>query len=115
MAAPYNIPSVHVKRGDTVKVAAGKDRGTIARVLRVYPKKGTVLVEGVNVITKAIKPTQDNQRGGFETREAPIHPAKLKLVCPSCDQTTRVGARMVDGKKRRVCKKCDAIIEDNLD
>lgn len=105
---------VHVKRGDTVKVAMGKDRGTVARVLKVFPREGKLLVEGVNVIKKAIKPSQENPRGGFDSREAPIHAAKVRLVCPNCRQTTRVARRAVDGRKVRYCKKCDAVIEDNL-
>ena len=104
---------VHVKRGDTVMVALGKDRGHTGKVLRVFPKKGQVLVEGANVVKKSIKPTQANPTGGFDSREAPMPAGKVKLVCPSCQKTTRGASRMVDGKKVRYCKKCDAVIEDN--
>jgi large subunit ribosomal protein L24 len=106
--------SVHVKRGDTVKVALGKDRGSVGKVLRVYPRKGEVLVEGVNVVKKAIKPSQTNPRGGFDSREAPLAASKVKLVCPNCEKTTRIGHRLQDGRKVRYCKKCDTVIEDNL-
>jgi len=107
--------SVHVKRGDTVKVALGKDRGTVGRVLRVYPRKGEVLVEGVNIVKKSVKPSQTNPRGGFDSREAPLAASKVKLVCPNCEQTTRIGHREQDGRKVRYCKKCNAVIEDNLE
>lgn len=106
---------VHVRRGDTVKIAMGKDRGAVAKVLRVFPRKGQLIVEGVNVIKRAVKPSQANPRGGFDTREAPIHAAKVRLVCPNCEKTTRIARREIDGKKVRYCKKCDGVIEDVLD
>jgi large subunit ribosomal protein L24 len=111
MPAPQT--GVHVKRGDTVRIAMGKDRGTVAKVLRVFPREGKLIVEGVNVITKAIKPTQANPQGGFDRREAPIPAGKVKLVDPSCGQVTRVATKLVDGKKVRYCKKCGAVIEDS--
>jgi large subunit ribosomal protein L24 len=111
----HTVASVHVKRGDTVRIGQGKDRGKQGRVLRVFPKKGEILVEGINIIKKAIKPSQDNTKGGFDEREAPIHVGKALLVCPSCGKTTRLAYRVIADKKVRYCKKCDAIIEDNLE
>ena len=111
---PAEPTPLHVKRGDTVKIGQGKDRNKTGRVLRVQPKKSTIIVEGINIVKKAIKPTQENQRGGFESFEAPIHASKALLVCPSCGKTTRVAHKVVADKKVRYCKKCDAVIEDNL-
>ena len=119
MAASQTPTPIHVKRGDTVRIGQGKDRGVQGTVLRVFPKKQQIVVEGVNIVKKAVKPTQANPKGGFDEREAPIHASKALLVCPSCGKTTRLAHRMITDKagkqkKVRYCKKCDANIEDNL-
>jgi large subunit ribosomal protein L24 len=114
---PHHGGVVHVQKGDTVRVSMGRDRGVQAKVLRVFPQKATVLVDGVNIITKAVKPNEQNQGGGFEQRSAPIHLGKVRLVCPSCSKVTRVGSRLIETvsgpKKVRYCKKCNSIIESN--
>ncbi|MEF9876220.1 MAG: 50S ribosomal protein L24 [Gordonibacter sp.] len=98
---------MNIKKGDKVKVLSGKDKGKEGVVLRALPQKERVVVEKVNIIKKAMRPTQQNPQGGISTVEAPIHVSNVMLVCPECKQATRVGhKRDEDGKKVRVCKKC---------
>lgn len=100
---------LHVRKGDTVKVIAGKDRGTVAEVIRSFPKEGRVVVKGCGMIKKSVRPTQANPRGGIITKEAPINASNVQLVCPKCNKPTRIGhAFDAEGKKVRVCKKCGA-------
>ncbi len=103
------MPKMNVRKGDTVQVLSGKDRGARGEVLRAYPREGKVKVEGVAIVKKAQRPTQENQNGGFKEQEAKIDVSNVMLVCPSCDKATRVGhAKNDEGKKVRVCKKCGA-------
>ncbi|MEA5021135.1 MAG: 50S ribosomal protein L24 [Gordonibacter sp.] len=98
---------MNIKKGDHVKVLSGKDKGKEGVVLRALPQKERVVVEKVNIIKKAMRPTQQNPQGGISTVEAPIHVSNVMLVCPECKQATRVGhKRDEEGKKVRVCKKC---------
>lgn len=98
-----------IRKGDTVKVITGKDRGKTGKVLRSVPEKSRVVVEKVNMVKKAMRPTQANPQGGIVSQEAPIYVSNVMLVCPSCDKATRVGHDWNDeGKKVRVCKKCGA-------
>ena len=97
---------MNIKTGDTVKVIAGKDKGAQGEVLFAFPEKGRVTVQGVNLVHKALRPTQANPQGGISTVEAPIHVSNVMLVCPSCGEATRVARRREDGKLVRVCKKC---------
>ena len=95
--------------GDKVKVLSGKDRGKTSEVLRAYPREGKVKVEGVALVKKAQRPTQENQNGGFINKEAKIDASNVMLVCPECGKATRVGhAKDELGNKVRVCKKCGA-------
>jgi large subunit ribosomal protein L24 len=72
--------SLHVRTGDTVKVLAGKDRGKEGKVLQVYPKRERALVEGVNLVKKAVRPTEDNPEGGVSEQESPLHASNLKVI-----------------------------------
>ncbi len=89
---------LHIKKGDTVIVNSGEFRGTRGRVLEVLVKKNRAIVEGVNIVKKAVKPNQNNQNGGFEEKPAPIHISNLMLICPETDKPTRVGRKLVEGK-----------------
>lgn len=103
---------VHVKKGDTVIVLSGKDRGKKGKVLNVIPDKGMVLVEGVNMSTKHKKPRGRFQEGGIIHQESPINSSKVMLVCERCKSPTKVGKSILDnGQKARVCKKCNEIID----
>jgi len=100
------MSKLNIKKNDTVLVITGKDRGTKARVLRVFPDKGTVLVERVNMIKRHTRPNPSKQsQGGIVEREAPIHVSKLMLICPETGKPTRVGRKRLDnGKGVRVSK-----------
>ena len=101
--------SIHVRKNDEVLVVAGKDRGKRGKVLRVFPSTGKAIVERVNFSRKHTKANpQKNIKGGILEREVPIQVSNLKVVCPSCGEPTRLGAkRTEDGSVSRVCKKCD--------
>lgn len=104
---------VHVKKGDTVVVLSGKDKGKKGKVLTVIPKEGKVVVEGVNMVTKHTKPRAQGQTGGIIHQEAPIYAAKVMHVCNKCHKPTRHAKKILDnGDRVRVCKHCDEIFND---
>jgi len=100
------MTKLSIRTGDKVRVIAGKDKGKEAKVLATLPYKQRVIVERINMVKKATRPTQRNTRGGILEIEAPIHVSNVMLVCPGCSQPTRVGRRRVEGSRVRVCKKC---------
>ena len=102
------MKKLNVKKDDTVVVISGKDKGKQGKVLSADPKAMKVVVEGVNVATKHQKPMKQGQDGGIIKVETPIYVSKVQLVCPKCGKGTRVGHKIADGKKVRVCKKCGA-------
>lgn len=103
---------VHVKKGDTIIVLSGKDKGRKGKILSVNPSKEMVLVEGVNMTTKHAKPRSRDQQGGLIHQESPIRSSKVMLVCERCHKPTRVAKVFLDnGQKARKCKKCDEIID----
>ncbi|MBE5023460.1 50S ribosomal protein L24 [Olsenella sp. DSM 107455] len=100
---------MNVKTGDKVVVLSGKDKGKEGQVIRALPAEGKVIVEGVAVVKKAVRPTAQNQQGGFVEKEAAIDVSNVMLVCPKCGKPARVGHDVNDkGDKVRVCKKCGA-------
>jgi large subunit ribosomal protein L24 len=102
----------HVRKGDTVVVVAGKERGKRGRVLRVIPDKNRVVVERINMIKKHQRPTQKLRQGGIIEREGAIHLSNVMLVDPTSDKPTRIGMRELgDGKKVRVARKSGEIID----
>lgn len=97
-----------VKRDDTVYVTKGKDRGKTGPVRLVIPRENRVIVTGVNVVKRHMRPRGPQQPGGIIEREAPISLANVQPLCPSCNKPVRVGFRVLpDGRKVRYCKKCD--------
>jgi large subunit ribosomal protein L24 len=104
------VAQLFVKKGDTVVVLSGKDRGARGRVLLTMPKVNRVLVEGVNRVKKHTKLTTNQrgaQTGGIVTQEAPVHASNVQIVCPNCSKATRIGYRKDDeGRSVRVCRKC---------
>jgi large subunit ribosomal protein L24 len=97
----------HVRKGDTVAVIAGRERGKRGRVLRVLPDKGRVLVEKVNMIKKHQRPTQKLRQGGIIERENPLALSNVLVVCGRCDRPARTGIQVLgDGRKVRVCRRC---------
>ena len=100
---------VHVKTGDEVVVINGKYRGTRGKVMQVSPPEGKVIVEGVNIVKKHVKPRKMGEPGGIIEAESALYADKVQLVCPKCGRPTRTGTKIAeDGKKSRVCKKCNA-------
>ncbi|MGY3716663.1 50S ribosomal protein L24 [Sutcliffiella cohnii] len=95
---------MHVKKGDKVQVISGKDKGKQGVILQAFPKKDRVLVEGVNIVKKHAKPSQANPQGGIISQEAPIHVSNVMPLDPKTGVPTRVGYKVVDGKKVRVAK-----------
>ena len=111
---------MHIKKGDTVMVISGRkateggDKGKTGEVLQVIPKDGKAVVQGVNIKTRHVKPSMENPQGGIIKKEAPIHACKLMVVDPSTGKPTRVGHKVVDGKKVRVAKKSGEILLDKV-
>ena len=103
--------SLTIRKGDKVHIIAGKDKGKEGKVLRAYPFKERVAVEGANMIKKATRPSAKNQQGGIMTIEGTIHVSNVMLVCPNCAQPTRTGKRREGGMRVRVCKKCGKDID----
>ncbi len=96
---------LHVKTGDTVVVLSGKEKGKKGKILEVSPKERKVIIEGVNMCTKHVKPRRRGEAGGIVKAEAAMYASKVMPVCPKCGKPTRVGHKILeDGKKVRVCK-----------
>ena len=106
------MAGLFVKKGDTVVVRSGKDRGARGKVLLTSPSTGTLLVEGVNRIKKHTKvqtTTRGAQEGGIVHQEAPIHVSSVQVVCPTCGEASRIGHRRnEEGRNVRTCRKCGA-------
>jgi len=105
-----------LKRGDTVLVIYGKDQGKRGKILKVMNRRvkenSRIIVEGVNIAKKAVRPSQKFTQGGIITKEMPLYPSKVMLICPVCNQPTRVGKRLLADKKHaRYCKKCNELID----
>ncbi len=99
-----------IKKKDIVIVISGKDKGKKGEVIKVLPKEDKIIVSKVNIVKKHLKPTQTDP-GGIKEIEKPIPICKVKLICPKCEQPTRVGFKFLqDGSKVRYCKKCKEII-----
>ena len=98
---------LHTKVGDRVIVTSGRDKGKVGNVKDVNPAKGTVIVEGVNMVTKAQRPNpMAGIQGGLVKKEASMDSSKVMVYCPSCEKATRIKHEVKEGKKVRVCKKC---------
>ena len=99
-----------IRKGDTVQIIAGKDSGKKGKVQLTYEKTGTVLVPDTNLYKRHVKKSEQFPQGGIMDLSRPLHVAKVALICPKCEKVTRVGYQIVDGLKKRVCRKCRAII-----
>ena len=95
-----------IKTGDKVKVISGKARGRESKVSAAWPSSGRVLVEGVNIIKRHVKPSARYKDGGIIEITKPIAVSTVMLVCPKCQQSARIGYKVGGNKKFRVCKKC---------
>jgi large subunit ribosomal protein L24 len=105
---------LRIRRGDQVEVISGNDKGVRGEVLRIYPQKMRIVIEQVNLRKKHQRPVQAGRgqvQPGIIQFEAPIHVSNVMLVCPNCNDRTRVGVRREDGRRIRVCKKCGKDID----
>ena len=100
-----------IRKNDTVKVIAGKDKGKTGRVLSVFPVNNKALVEGVNFVKKHMRRTREDQQGGIIQKESPIDLSNLAVFCKNCNAPVHTGVRLLsDGTKSRYCKKCEEVI-----
>ena len=97
---------MRIKKGDTVQVMSGNDKGKKGEVLEIIPKTEKLIVKGVNIRKKHVKPRKQGEEGGIIPVECSIHSSKVSVVCPKCGKLTRVGYVMEGDTKVRVCKKC---------
>ena len=95
-----------IKENDTVFIMSGKYRGKRGKVLISFPKENKILVEGINIRKKHQKPKKEGQKGQIVEKPSPIHVSSVKLVCPKCGEPARVGYKINEKKKYRICKKC---------
>ena len=100
------MSGLKIRKGDRVRVLTGKDRGKEGQVMRSLPREGKVIVDGVNVARKHQKPTRATMQGGIIDKDMPIPVANVALVCPACGRPTRIGYKVTDGGKTRMCRKC---------
>ncbi len=101
-----------IKKKDNVLIICGEDKGKNGKIIEIFPKKNKVLIEGVNLLKKHMKPTQKSPQGGIVRQEGPIHLSNIRLVCNKCNKPTNIKQEITkEGKKVRVCKKCGEIID----
>ena len=101
-----------IKKGDTVAVLWGRDKGKSGKVLRVWPEREVALVERVNLMKHFERKSQQHPAGGIVEREGPLPVSALSLVCPRCKKPSRVGVSLAaDGAKQRICRRCNEVIE----
>ena len=100
------MAKMHIKKGDTVIVLSGDDKGVKGEVIAVSPEEGKVIVKDANIIHKHVKPRRQGEAGGIVDAEGAIYASKVALHCPKCDKGVRTHVEIVDGKKIRVCAKC---------
>ncbi len=100
-----------IKKGDTVQVLSGNDKGKSGEVLEIIPKQEKVIVKGVNIRKKHVKPKKQGDEGGIIAVECGIHTSKVNVVCPKCNKPARIGYKMEKDEKVRVCKKCGTVIK----
>ena len=99
---------MNIKKGDTVKILSGNDKGKTGEVMEIILKTQKIVVKGVNVRKKHVKPRKQGEEGGIISVECAIHSSKANVVCPKCGKATRIGYDMEKDEKVRVCKKCGA-------
>lgn len=100
-----------LKKGDNVKVLSGNDKGKTGEILEIQPKNDKIIVKGVNVRKKSVKARKQGDESGIISVECAIPSAKVNVVCPKCGKVTRIGYKIEDGKKVRICKKCGAVLK----
>lgn len=104
------MAAAKIKKGDKVVILSGKDKGKTGEVIRAIPTEDKVVVGGINMIARHRKPSQTQPQGGIDRKEAPLHIAKVAIADPKTGKATRVGFKVVDGKKVRYAKKSGEVI-----
>ena len=100
-----------IVKNDTVLVISGNSKGSKGKVLKVFPKRSRVIVEGVNFIKRHTRPTQKNPQGGILEKEASVHISNLMVICPKCSAPSRMGKKVLaDGKRVRICRNCEEML-----
>ncbi|OGZ69914.1 MAG: 50S ribosomal protein L24 [Candidatus Staskawiczbacteria bacterium RIFCSPHIGHO2_12_FULL_38_11] len=99
-----------LKKGDTVLIISGKDKGRTAKILKSLPKELKILVDGINLKNKHVKPKKQGEKGQVVKVPAPLEVSNAKLICPKCGKAARVGYKIIGDKKFRFCKKCNSEI-----
>lgn len=106
------VGKMRLKKGDTVMVIAGRERGKTGKVLSFHTEAGKVIVEKLNMIKRHTKPSQKTRQGGILEREAPLAVSNVMFFCGNCQKPVRVGIKTLDdGRRVRVCKKCQDVLE----
>ncbi len=100
-----------IKKGDTVLIIKGKDRGRTGKVIKALPRENRIVVEGLNLVKKHIKPRRQGEKGKIVEIPRPISISNVKLICPNCNKPTRVGYKIEKKEKYRYCKKCQGLIK----
>ena len=100
------MAKLKIKKGDNVMVIAGKEKGKTGKIVAVDTQDNRVIVEGVNIVTRAKKPRSAQDKGGLMKKEAAIDASNVMLVCPACGKPSKIGVKIVNGEKVRFCKKC---------
>ena len=99
-----------IKKGDTVQIISGKDKGKKGKVIRSLVKEDKIVVEGLNVVTKHVRPKKSGEKGQRIKMSTPLHVSKVMLICPHCKKKIRVGYKILtDNRKKRICRKCNDI------
>lgn len=107
--------NLKLKKGDQVLVISGKDRNKQAKIEKVFPKTGKIVVAAVNRVKVHLKPSKKNPHGGIIDKFLPIDATNVLIICPRCGKPTRVGHKLLSSKKKiRICKKCQESIEQNV-
>lgn len=101
---------MNIRKGDTVKILAGKNRGKTGRVLKVFTESNLVTIDGVNVYKKHVRPKKQGEKGEVVSLVRPLQASNVQIVCPACSRSARVGFRIEGETKTRYCKKCNASI-----
>lgn len=99
-----------IKKNDQVLIISGNDKGKKGKVLKSFPEKGKIVVEGIALVKKHVKPKKSGQKGQVAVAPRAINVSNVELICPKCGKASRIGYEIVEGKKYRICKKCGARI-----
>ena len=100
-----------IRKNDAVQIIAGKDKGKTGQVIKVARSEGKIMVEGVNIVHRHMRPRTAQDKGGIIEQPALFDASNAMILCPECGKATRIGHKVVDGKKVRICKECGAVLD----